>query len=276
MARTIQEIETALDDSISTAITNPSGSNFAEWKLWRSIFARAVWVFEGIMDLFKAEIETTVQTKQPGSFEWYYDKILEFQGAADQSGNFQGDNLLIVNGVIQYENPDTARQIIKRASLRAESGTLAVKVAKKLDEDNFQALTGSEQIAFGLYLDNIKYPGTQTNVISMAADQIKYNLQIVYDPIYTIATVQENVYTKMDEYRESLGFDDRFYPQKFIDKIMEAAGVVSVKRNSVSGYGSATAVWATIDIVYQLESGYFNYLHGAGDSTLTFTNYKTL
>lgn len=261
MARTIQEIETALDDSISTAITNPSGSNFAEWKLWRSIFARAVWVFEGIMDLFKAEIETTVQTKQPGSFEWYYDKILEFQGAADQSGNFQGDNLVIVNGVIQYQNPDTARQIIKKASLRAESGTLAVKVAKKLTEETLQPLSESEQIAFGLYLDNIKYPGTQTNVISMVADVIMFSINVYYDPIYTQATVDANVLAKMEEYRNGLGFNDRVWRQKIVDKIMEATGVVSIKVNSMTGKNPTVNGGATVSVdpVYTLQSGYFNW-----------------
>jgi hypothetical protein len=226
------------------------------------------------MDVFKAEIENTVQTKQPGSYDWYYDRILEFQGANDDSGTFQGDNLIVDNGIVRYETPDTTRRIIKQASLRATGGILAVKVAKNLNENDYQPLNASEQLAFGLYLDNIKYPGTQTNIISMLADEMQYDLEIIYDPIYTIATVEENVLAKMDEYRSSLGFDDRFYPQRLIDKIMEAAGVVSVKRNSVSGYGHSTEEFVTIDIVYQLEAGYFNYDHDG--STLTFTNFKTL
>lgn len=275
MARTIAEIETALDSSITTAISNPSGSSFAEWKLWRSIFARAVWVFENIMDVFKAEIETTVQTKQPGSFEWYNEKILEFQGANDQSGNFQGDNLVIVNGVIKYETPDTTRQIIKKASLRADSGTLAVKVAKKLTEQTLQPLTASEQIAFGIYLNNIKYPGTQTNVISKVADVVNFSIIIYYDPIYTEATVDANILAKMEEYRNSLGFDDRVWRQKIVDKMMEATGVVSVKVNTMTGKNDTINGGATVSIdpVYTLESGYFNWDPAR---VLTYTKYNTL
>lgn len=276
MARTISEIETALDNSITTAITNPSGSSFAEWKLWRSIFARAIWVFEGIMDVFKADIETTVQTKQPGSFDWYHEKILQFQGANDGTGNFQVDNLVILNGVIQYETPDPARQIIAQASLRATAGTLVVKVAKRLTESQYQPLSASEQIAFGLYLDNIKYPGTQTNVISMGADIIQYDIEIIYDPFFTVDTVRASVLAKMEEYRQSLGFDDRFYPARLIDKIMEATGVVSVKKNSVEGYSVSDTTVIDIDIVYQIEAGYFNYDHWEGNSTLTFTSFKAL
>lgn len=279
MARTITEIESALDSSITTAISNPSSSSFAEWKLWRSIIARSIWVFEGIMDVFKAEIQTTVRTKQPGSFDWYYDRVLEFQGGDDGLGSFQGDDLVMVNGILQYEQPDDTRKIIKKASLRAASGTLAIKVAKKLNENDYQALTSAEQLAFGVYMDNVKYPGTLVNIISQAADLIKYDLQIIYDPVLTISTVQANVKAKLDEYRASLGFDDRFYPFKMVEKVLEAEGVVSVKNNGVSRKAITEEVFTAIDIVYTLAAGYYNYeplVADGGTSVMTFTSYKSL
>lgn len=273
MSRTLQEIENSLDGNIAEAIPNASGSQFAEWRIWKNIFARAIWAFEGIMDLFRAEIEGKVQTKQPGTMAWYYDRILEFQGEADDQGNFQGDSLVVVNGVLQYENPDPARRIITQASLRSVSGNLGVKLAKANGELNYQQLSESELLAFGLYLENIKYPGTATTVISLAADLIKYDLEIIYDPVYTTATIDTNVKAKLAEYRKSLGFDDRIYPTKIIDKIMEAEGVVSIKKNSIQGYHATVGVWNEIDIVYTLVSGYFNY---DAASSLTFTNFKTL
>lgn len=274
MARTLNEIESALDASISTAIDTPSASQFAEWRLWKSIFARALWVFEGIMDLFKTEIETRVQTKQFGSYDWYYDRILEFQGANDDSGVFQGDTLVVTEtGVLKYETIDPTRRIIKQASLRSVEGILIIKLAKALDAESYQPLNSGEQAAFGLYLENIKYPGTDVSVISMAADLIKYDLEIIYDPIYTVATVEANVLAKLAEYGSSLGFDDRIYPAKMVEKAMEAAGVVAVKRNSVAGYHATIDEWTTIDIVYTLVSGYFNFDEACA---LTFTNFKTL
>lgn len=271
--RTLQQIEAALDSSISSAISNPSGSQFAEWRLWRNIFARAIWTFEAIMDLFRTEIESKVQTKQPGTMVWYYDRVMEFQGEADDQGTFQGDSLVVVNGVLQYETPDPSRRIIAQASLRASNGNLGIKLAKKLTEDTYQPLNDSEQTAFGLYLTNIKYPGTAATVLSLSPDLIKYDLNIIYDPFLTTATVEANVLEKLQEYRRSLGFDDRIYPAKLIEKVMEAEGVVSVKKNSIQGYHSTGGVWNEIDIVYTLASGYFNY---DAASSFTFTNYKTL
>lgn len=274
MGRTLQQIEGELDSTINAAIATPSASQFAEWRIWRNIFARALWVFEQIMDLFRAEIEQRVQTKQPGSVAWYYDRILEFQGSNDEVEVFQGDALVVTElGVLQYAQPDATRQIIAQASLRAVSGTLVVKLAKRLDESNYQALDEDEQAAFALYMENIKYPGTSVTIISMTADLIKYALNIIYDPIYTTTTVQENVLAKLAEYRDSLGFDDRIYPAKIIEKVMEAQGVVAVKNNGIEAYHATVGVWEVIDIVYTLVSGYFNYDDA---SAMTFTNYKAL
>lgn len=273
MSRTLLEIEADLDATIADAITSPSASQFAEWRLWKTIFARAIWIFEGIMDLFKADIVSTIQAKQPGSFDWYFEKILEFQGETDQGGDFLGDNLIVQNGIIQYEIPDETRRIITNAALYASGGALGAKLAKALTATTNQALTASELLAFGLYIDNIKYPGTEITVISKTADKIKYTIEIIYDPIYTTTAIEANVLAKLEEYRTSLGFNDKVYKQKVFNKIMEAAGVVAIDTTLFQGWGVTAGVFADIDIVYTLESGYFNY---DAACALTFTSYKTL
>lgn len=273
MSRTQQEIEQVLDDNIGTAISNPSASAYAEWRIWKAIFARAIWIFENILDAFKVEIEAKVQTKQPGSLSWYYDRVMEFQGAEDSLGNFQGDELVVDNGILRYQTPDPERRIIKRSSIKAANGQLSIKLAKELTETTYQALSSSEILAFNLYVESIKYPGTMVNVVSLEPDKLKYDLNIVYDPAYTLATIQANVASKLQEYQLSLGFDDRVYASKFIDKLMEAPGVVAVKSNSLQGYHSTSPGWTAIDIVYTLVSGYFNY---DATSAATYTNYRTL
>jgi hypothetical protein len=271
MARTLSTIQTSLDDSISEVITNPSSSIYAEWKLWRFIFATAVLAFEKIMDAFKTDVEEIVSSKQPGTFDWYYEKIMEFQGETI-GGVFQGDSLVVTNGIITYETVDSSRCIIKKASLRASSGTLAVKVAKENASGQLIPLTSSEQLALSNYLDEIKYPGTVINIISLAADTITYSLNIVYDPIYTTATVQENVLAAMETFRLGMGFDDRFYASKFIEAILGAEGVKAVKITSLTGWDITSNSTAAIDIVRTLVAGYFNY---NATSSLTFTSYKT-
>lgn len=269
MARSIATIEADLDASISTAISNPSSSMYAEWKLWRSIFARAIWVFETIIDTFKLEVETTVQTKQYASFDWYHDRIMEFQGETLDGGAFQGDNLMVQNGIISYETPDETRRIIRQASLRANNGVLGIKLAKALTETTYQQLTESELVAFNIYFLNIKYPGTRATVVSLPADLVKYNLKIVYDPIYSTATVTTNIQEKLEEYRQSLGFDDRVFLGEMLNFVQAADGVVSVTNNGSSAKGYSDEVFTTIDQYHTLESGYFNYDE---NSALTFTS----
>lgn len=273
MSRTQQEIEQQLDQTISTAITTPSASSYAEWRLWKSIFARAIWIFENILDLFRAEIEAKVQSKQPGSMAWYYDRVMEFQGETDRFGNFQGDTLVVENGILQYQVLDPLRRIIKRSSIKAANGQLSIKLAKELTATTYQPLTQIEILAFNLYIESIKYPGTIVQTTSLEADKLKYNMSIVYDPAYTLVTIQKNIAAKLAEFQQSLGFDDRVYTSKFTDKLMEAPGVVAVKVTSLEGYHSTSPGWTAIDIVYTLVSGYFNY---DATSTATYINYRTL
>jgi hypothetical protein len=271
MARTLATIQASLDSGITEVIENPSSSNYAEWKLWRSIFAAAIWAFEKILDAFKTDIEKTVSSKQPGTIDWYYEKIMEFQGET-VNGVFQGDTLVVNEGIISYDTVDATRRIIKKASLRASAGTLAVKVAKENTIGQLIPLTSSEQLALTNYLAAIKYPGTVINVISLAADSITYSLNIVYDPIYTTATIQENVLEAMESFRLGMGFDDRFYSSKFIEAILGAEGVKAVKITTLTGWDITSNTTTAIDIVRTLIAGYFNY---NATSALTFTSYKT-
>lgn len=248
-------------------------SQFAEWRLWVSIFARAIWAFENIMDIFKAEVQTIIAKKQPGTLAWYSERILEFQGETLTGNIYQGDNLIVDNGVVRYETPDPSRRLITQAALSAAAGTLAIKLAKKDGATTYQKLTASELLAFGVYMDNIKYPGTTINLISADGDVITYELNIIYDPIFTTATIETNVLAKLEEFRQSLGFDDRLYSQKLVEKVMEAEGVVTVEVVSLDAYGYSTQTTTSVGIMWQLESGYFNFDPA---SVLTYTNYKTL
>ncbi len=273
MARTLATIQASLDSGITDVIENPSSSLYAEWKLLRSIFAAAIWAFEKILDAFKSDVETIVAAKQPGTFDWYYDKIMEFQGET-VGGVFQGDSLIVnSSGILTYENVDSTRRILKKASLRASSGTLAVKVAKENTSGQLIPLTSSEQLALTNYLAAIKYPGTVINVISLAADSITYNIKIIYDPIYTTATIQSNVETALESFRLGMGFDDRFYSSKFVEAILAAEGVKAVKVNSLSGWDVTSNANATIDIIRTLVAGYFNY---NDNSVMTFQSFRDL
>ena len=274
MGRTLAEIQTELETDINAVITTPSTSQFAEWKIWSQIFAQAVFIFEGILDLFKTQIDTTIQSKQPGTKDWYYDRALEFQGGSE-SGTFQGDTLIVNDfGQLLYSTTDVTRQIIEQCAIAAAGGTISFKVAKWLVElgGTYQALSADEKTAFGLYIDNIKYPGTTTNIISLAADVIKYDLDIIYQPEYTTSGIGAALLLAADAYRQSLGFEDRFYSQRFIDALLDVEGVTSIEITSLEGKIAAGS-YAAVGVMYEIVAGYFNF---DAASQFTYTDETTL
>jgi hypothetical protein len=260
MARELSEIEQNLNDDVKDVFDNESVSKVAEWRLWVGIFSRATWSFEKVRDIDKALIENTITQKQPPSLDWLYEKVMEFQGGDDGNG-FQGDNLILSeSGILRYELIDATRRIINQATLtEIPDGTIVIKVAKKSAEGELEALSANELLSFTIYINRVKYPGTVINVTSLPPDLIKQDVIVYYDPIFLPANVLANIELKMTEFKDTLGFNDKFFNQKYIDYLLKAEGVVSIKTNNLSYKNYSSSDFSTIDVVKELAAGYFNY-----------------
>lgn len=259
MARTVTEISASLVDSqpgLSTSVT-------ADWRIWVEIFAYAIWLFEVVMDVFKADVEDQLDKKQPGTLEWYYDKALAFQN---------GYTLAVDEwGVVGYDTADTDAQIVKRAAVSESAGTVIIKVAKiNSDTDELEplSLTDGEYLNFQRYMDALKFAGTAVEYRSLEADTVFYDIDIYYDPLYLPATVQSSVLTALSTFRTEMGFDARLYKSAFIDAIQALSGVKTVKVNSMT-ITSSEGETVTLDVFEELESGYFNF---SEDSVITMIN----
>ncbi|WP_053405004.1 hypothetical protein [Persicobacter sp. CCB-QB2] len=276
MAREITEIQQELEQNINDVFETPSQSDAADWKLWSYIWAHAIWAFENIMQIFQNDVDMIINTKRYGTLAWYYDRIMEFQGADDGAG-FEGDKLIVdEHGRIVFEVQDETRRIISRASVQEISGGIAVKLAKMVD-DELEQLSPQELNAFEQYLRNVKYPGTAVNLISLSADIIRYDLNIYYDPHYSAVTVQQNIEAAIEQYRWVVGFDARFYKQQFAEYLMRVEGLISMRFNGLF-VQTTTSDWTAIDVYHELESGYFNYQPQEGDnhSSITMINASDL
>jgi hypothetical protein len=107
-------------------------------------------------------------------------------------------------------------------------------------------------------MEKIKFAGTSVEYRTLPADVITYDVNVYYDPLYLPADVQTAVLAALQSFRTELGFDARFFKSDFINAIQAVEGVKTVKVNSMElqpSEGDATA----IDVVVELESGYFNY-----------------
>jgi hypothetical protein len=257
--RTITEIEASLVESqpgLSTSAT-------AEWRIWVSIFAYAIWLFEVVMDVFRADVENQLSKKQPGTREWYSEKALAFQN---------GHNLTVDDwGVVGYATADTEAQIVKRASVSEASGTVTIKVAKINSETSELEplnITDGEYLNFQRYMDQIKFAGTAVEYRTLPADLVEYDISVYYDPLYLPGDLETRLIASLQEFRTAMGFDARLYKSDFVNAIQAVAGVKSVKVNAMTVIPSEGDP-VTLDVVEELESGYFNF---SDDSTITMIN----
>jgi hypothetical protein len=252
MARTTQEIYDSLVAQRAEYVPEVSStSQAADWRLWLWIFAYGIHLFELILDVLKADVETKLATKQPGSLEWYTDKAKAFQ---------LGYSLEVTaKGILNYAIIDPLVQIIKLASATEQDGVVFLKVAKYDEDGNLVplSLTNGEFLQFQRYIETIKFAGTSITITTLEADVIDYDITVYYDPAYLPDSVQQSVIARLVAFRLELGYDGIFYPSDFVKAILEITGVKTVKVNAITGtQGEDTEA---IDVSYQVEAGYFNF-----------------
>lgn len=259
MARTVSEISASMVDSQPGLST----SSTAEWRIWVSIFAYAIWLFEVVMDVFRADVENQLSKKQPGTREWYSEKALAFQN---------GHTLTVDSwGVVGYATTDEAAQIVKRASISEAGGTVTIKVAKINSETNELEplnLTNGEYLNFQRYMDAVKFAGTAVEYRSLPPDLVMYDISVYYDPLYLPGDLETQCIASLQEFRTAMGFDARLYKSDFVNTIQSVAGVKSVKVNAMTVIPNEGDP-VTLDVVEELESGYFNF---SEDSVITMVN----
>ena len=229
MARNIetilqQEIDEKEDQAALDGLN--STSKTAIWRLLLFVHAAAINLLEQVWDIFRAEIEDSIETAGAGSAPWLRERILEFQ---------EGDDVEYNNGVIAYPIVDTTKRIITRCSI-TQDGNRVVK-AKVAKSDPPEPLDSDEQKELRFYLDQIKFAGTQINVISLNPDRLYVNAMIEYDGQYA-AVIQSNVETALTNYCTNLSSIDNFNGivenNAVVDAVQKAPGVKRVKINEIA------------------------------------------
>lgn len=259
MARTIEQIKESITESLKATFTL-STSAAAEWRLWVHCVAYAIYMFELVLDAFKAEMDADAEKEVAGTLTWYNDKCYEFQ---------MGHELVFdtVTGLLEYEQADEAARVIKIASVNvAEDGTIFFRVATKDEEGKVVPITSNQLLNFKNYIDAIKFAGTKSTVISTDADEVRYQLTVYYNPANPVETVRLNVLSALEEFKTSQKFGGVIYRHKMLEAVTSVNGVVTAKLVSLARKGTEDADFIDIDTISYLHAGYYNYTE---DSTLT-------
>ena len=266
MARTIDEIKSAMTSTVSEQMPGLSKSKVAEWRMWVYVMAVAIHTFEVILDAFRREVDVLTTKITPGTIRWYAEMCKRFQNG--DSLSFDPNTALLY-----YQKEDPSKQIIEVAAVSesrdGDNNRLFIKVAKKNDAGKIIELNPDELHNFSGYIDAVKFAGCQTEIVSTKADQIQYALTVYHEPAVPGNTIVAAVEKALGLFKTSIDFDGIFYRQKFIDAVMAVEGVVTcevslLRRHSYQS--TQDAPWKPVDIYAELDAGYFEYADGSVDN----------
>ncbi len=254
MARTVQEIKAEINrvkNNDPTLSALNSGSQTALWRLWIDLVAFVQNQLEQLFDIFKTEINDTIEQSRAGTLSWYVGKAKAFQN---------GDTL---DSLGEYDVQDAAKQIITRASA-IETGTgVAIKVAK--GEPPMQ-LTSAEQASFVNYINKIKFAGVGLVVVNLPAEAVLVNLEIFYSEVSETAA-RDAVKAAIRAYIQSIAFDGQLVFNDLIARCRQEQGVADVLINSIAANGVPVAGGR-----YTAGSGYFSFDSEDLANNYTMTN----
>ena len=233
----LTNLQPSIDDEQTLLSDLNSPSRVAEWRLWLFIVAVAIWTHEGIIELFKTEIETIVDRAAPGTPAWIQDKVLKFQFDAGVDQIAQ-----LIDFIVQYAVVDATMRIITRCSVKTYPNRIVkIKVAK---EDTPVPLVTAEINALASYVSLFLPAGVKANIVSTNADELYLSAEVYYSGQYS-AVIQANVIAALNEYLADfsrVNFDGVLYVSGIEDAIQAVPGVRDVKINTVKGRDNGTTL----------------------------------
>ncbi len=250
MARTLTEIEAEM---IAAQAVEPglagltSTSKTAIYRLWRSIVAIAQLVLEQMWDAKQAELEALAESAVPGTEKWYAARSLEFQ---------YGYALTESNGKLYYSVIDDAAKIVDKVAVLSNSGIVTIKVAKD-NAGTLEKLTSAERVAFQSYINDIKFAGTRTTIVSTDPDLVKLvSFTVYYDGKLNLASFQSAVETAINNYLNGIYFDGALNINKFRDAVEGVSGVEDTGDLVIQCKPDGGS-YAAVTRIYNPSSGYF-------------------
>jgi len=266
MARTILQIQNEMAAKALADRPELSDSRVAEWRLWTFVVAGAVHAFEVILDLFRREVEEKVSKIAPGSLAWWRDMCLRFQNGHEVRFNTKTAELY-------YAVDDPAARIVKVVAITEGRNSVTLKVAKFDDAGRVVPLDVDEHRAFAGYIETVNFAGLGVSVLSLPSDRIRYQMEVFYDPACPAATVEENVRGALAAFRIPQTHDARFYPQRMLEAVLSAAGVVTARLGAVEQKRATEEYYTAVGVFATLWAGFFDY---SDDSVITMTSINSL
>jgi len=248
----LQALQPNIDNSQNLLQDLSSPSKVANWRLFYWVTAVAIWVLEKLFDNHVIEINDKLNSKIPGTPQWYKEQALIFQ---------YGDNLTFIDNKFQYATVDDTKKVVDKCAIVEQNGLVIVKTAKD-NNGNLEPLSSQEHTAFMSYMNKIKFAGTKINFINDNADMLKIAYNIYYNPLVlapngsllsdsSIFPVEDAI----NDYLSNLEFNGDLVLSRLTDKIQLAPGVEDQELITAEAkYGSFS--YQPINVKYSSNAGY--------------------
>jgi hypothetical protein len=256
MARTVAQIKQYLvDRKAEEAALNglTTDSSVSIWGLLLYVNAVGQAILEQMLDLFRIEIETKIDSAAPNNAQWLKSKVLAFQ-YSDTDPQIVDVNEDPDNFSVKYPVINSALRIVTRCSIRTNANKqVLVKVAKF---DPPVQLASGEASSLQAYVELISPPGIVYTVVNLVSDKIFIDAEIYYNGQYA-SVISANVIAAIKTYLASLPFDGNVKVSNVEDAIQSVTGVTDVKIKTIKCRKDATAL-ASATVVYDLATGINN------------------
>lgn len=241
---------TALQSLTSSSVT-------AIWRLMFYIVAYAVYVHETLWDVYRSEVETSIDKMIPHRPKWYRDKTLAFM-----------KNKTLIQDTDEYDTSEmsedeiAAAQVVKHATANesSQSSLLVIKVAgvDNTDSTKRAPIRAEEETQLAAYLQEIKDAGVRISLVNEAADEFRCEIDIFYDPTKDPMTVRSDCEDAIKDYVENLPFNGEFSNMALIDNIQVVNGVKIAELKSSESAPTSTTTFSPINAYIIPASGYFH------------------
>ncbi len=266
MARTIKEIQEDLiaevqaDTTLAPLLT--STSRTAIWRLWIFTSAVSAWTVGQLHDLFKTDVNETIDNKDLHSDMWYVKTAKDFQyGYNLPAEGWKYDNTDISDDAV------AASKIVAYAAFETQP-KIRMKVAKRVGSD-LAPLSTTELAAFTAYRERVKDAGIKElkagngSITSTQPDNLRLVLKIRYNPLVLNNAGQrldgsnnEPVKEGVKNYLQNLDFNGVFSTQKLVDRLQIVEGVKDLQVQEIQAkYGALP--FTSFAITITPDSGYF-------------------
>lgn len=258
-AESLDALEVLTDNEKNILSNLTSNSRVAIWRLWVFIIAVTIWTLEKIFDIFKIEIEALIALNKVHNFDWYIaeSKAFQFGFSLTQDGVY--DNTGVEESLIIQS------KIVKQVAIEQLASKLQIKIAKEDGAGLLTLLTANEVSAFSQYMEKRKDAGTRLIILSRAADDIKFTIDVYYDPQVLDVNGQRHdgtddtpVQSKIQQFTRELEFNGELILTKLTDFLQTIEGVkIPVINSAEAKFGGNP--YAVINERYVPDSGYFKY-----------------